>query len=133
MIATLRLDPARQTLIRSFMDAYLRLSEEEMSVYNQGIEAIGEPERKVVMEITNQWAEHAEKRAIALGEERGIRHGEATILLRQLTRTLGPITNALHDRITSLRQEKLEQLADAVLDFTAIDQLHGWLEAHVQH
>ena len=74
------------------------------------------------MQITDQWAE--------LGEERGIRRGEMAILLRLLTRKLGPIAPALHDRIADLPHEKLEQLADAVLDITAVDQLEAWLEAH---
>jgi hypothetical protein len=64
---------------------------------------------------------------LKLGEERGLRRGEMTVLLRLLTRKFGPIPPALHDQITNLSQEKLEQLADAVLDFAVLDQLHTWL------
>jgi len=131
MIATLKLDPARQTLIRSFMDAYLRLSREEEAVYNRQVEAIAEPERKAVMQITNQWAERAEQageeRGLKLGEERGIRRGEAAMLLRLIARKLGPIPSPVQDQIAELSQEKLEQLGDALMEFAGIEQLRGWL------
>jgi len=122
MIATLKLDPARQTLIRSFMDAYLRLSREEEAVYNRQVEAIAEPERKAVMQITNQWAERA--------KELGIQLGETAMLLRVIARKLGPIPSALQDQIANLSQEKLEQLGDALLDFAGTEQLHQWLAKH---
>ena len=77
------------------------------------------------MQITNQWAENAKE----VGKELGIQLGEVAILLRQLTRKLGPITPALHDQIANLPKEKLEQLADAVFDFAAIDQLQEWIAA----
>jgi len=46
MIATLRLDPARQTLVSSFMYAYLDLSAAELKVYNRELESIRCPRKK---------------------------------------------------------------------------------------
>ncbi|HEX4796307.1 MAG TPA: DUF4351 domain-containing protein [Humisphaera sp.] len=118
MIATLKLDPARQTFIHTFMDAYLRLSAEERKVYNSEIGSVAEPERKAVMQILNQWEEH------------GMRRGEAAVIVRLLTRKFGQVPQSVHEQIADLPQEKLEQLADAVLDFAALEDLHAWLANH---
>src|SRR5437879_3878129 len=45
MLATLRLDRARATLIGTFMDSYLRLTGSENVVYNREVLAIAPPER----------------------------------------------------------------------------------------
>jgi hypothetical protein len=119
MIATLKLDRARQTLIHSFMDAYLRLSAEERKVYNRQVQSMSEPERKVVMQIINQWEEHALQR----GQEQGSR----AILVRQLARKFGQLPTPLHEKLDGLSQDKLEQLADAVLDFSTVADVQSWL------
>jgi hypothetical protein len=80
-------------------------------VYNRFIESVGELERKAVMQLVNQWEEYAVRR----------------VLVRQLTRKFGAIPQAVQDQISNLPQEKLEQLADAVLDFADLQQLHAWL------
>ena len=115
MIATLKLDPARQTLIRDFMNAYLRLSADEQRAYNEAVRQIDPPEREAVMEIRNQFAEWAEA------------EGMATIVLRQLGRRFGAVPPDLSDRINDLPVPQLEELADALLDFTDLAQAEAWV------
>src|SRR5262245_30516280 len=57
MLATLKLDKARATLIGTFMDSYLKLTAAEMVVYNREIETFQPKEREVVMQLTNEWIE----------------------------------------------------------------------------
>ena len=81
------------------------------------------PEKEAVMQIFNPW----EQEGIRIGEERGMRRGEATVIARLLTRRFGALPVALREQIENLPQEKLEQLADAVLEFATLNDVHSWL------
>lgn len=67
----------------------------------------------------------AEERGIALGEARG----EAKMTLRLLTRRCGSLSAATTARIQALPVDKLESLAEALLDFTGPQDLQDWLAA----
>jgi Domain of unknown function (DUF4351) len=66
--------------------------------------------------------------AIQAAEERG----ERSVIIRQLKRQLkhqtGDISSQTHERIKSLPMEKLEDLSDALLNFTKIEDLTNWLD-----
>lgn len=68
-----------------------------------------------------------------LEEPRAIRdakqEGERTIVLRQLNRRLGNIPDALLSQIHGLSMEQLEALGDALLDFSSVADLSGWLQS----
>ena len=64
------------------------------------------------------------------GEARGRVLGEAAVTLRQLNRRCGPLSEATTARIQSLPLEQLENLAEALLDFTGPDDLAAWLSVH---
>jgi predicted transposase YdaD len=58
------------------------------------------------------------------------REAEArSLILRQLTRRVGELPQELPDRIETLSLEQLENLAEALLDFTCVADLSSWLEA----
>ncbi|MFM9104770.1 MAG: DUF4351 domain-containing protein [Cyanobium sp.] len=65
------------------------------------------------------------------GEARGRALGEAAVTLRLLTRRCGPLSEATTALIQSLPLEKLEALADALLDFRGPADLMDWLDKHV--
>ncbi|HBH73147.1 MAG TPA: hypothetical protein DDY43_06805, partial [Synechococcales bacterium UBA10510] len=67
----------------------------------------------------------AEERGIALGEARG----ETKVTLRLLTRRCGSLSAATTARIQALPVDKLEALAEALLDFTGPQDLQDWLAA----
>ncbi|MDB9326456.1 DUF2887 domain-containing protein, partial [Nodularia spumigena CS-590/02] len=69
-----------------------------------------------------------EPRAIREAKVEGRVEGERTIVVRQLNRRLGNIPDALLSQIQGLSMEQLEALADALLDFSSVDDLSGWLE-----
>jgi predicted transposase YdaD len=61
---------------------------------------------------------------------REIKEEEArSLILRQLTRRVGELTQELRDRIDILSLEQLENLGEALLDFTSLADLSSWLEA----
>jgi predicted transposase YdaD len=63
-----------------------------------------------------------------MGIEEGRKEGERSVILRQLTRRVGLVPEAMTDRIQQLTIEQLEALADALLDFTKLNDLVSWLE-----
>jgi predicted transposase YdaD len=65
------------------------------------------------------------------GEAKGRQEGEAAVTLRQLNRRCGPLTGATTAQIQALPLEKLEGLADALLDFTGPADLAAWLAANI--
>ena len=62
-------------------------------------------------------------------EEKGMERGldcQRSTILRQLTRKVGPMTDETIDRVNGLSFEELENLAEALLDFTQFDDLVQW-------
>lgn len=64
------------------------------------------------------------------GLHEGRQEGEATVTLRLLTRRCGPLSPPTTARIQALPLERLEALAEALLDFQGSADLAAWLEAN---
>ena len=64
------------------------------------------------------------------GRQEGRQEGEAAVTLRLLKRRCGPLTDSTTAQIQALPVDKLEALADALLDFTGPDDLATWLAAN---
>ncbi|MBF2008538.1 MAG: Rpn family recombination-promoting nuclease/putative transposase [Chlorogloeopsis fritschii C42_A2020_084] len=61
---------------------------------------------------------------------REIKEEEAlTLILRLLTRRVGELPQKVREEIEALSLEQLENLGEALLDFTSMADLHSWLEA----
>jgi len=75
-----------------------------------------------------------EARGVALGEARGEARGqaqgEAKVTLRQLARRCGALSAEQESQIRRLPLERLEALAEALLDFKGMDDLKAWLAAN---
>ena len=61
------------------------------------------------------------------GREEGRQQEAASVILRQLARRCGPLSESTTARIQSLPLEQLETLAEALLDFQSADDLAAWL------
>jgi predicted transposase YdaD len=93
-------------------------------------------------EIFGRGEARGEARGVALGEARGIAlgeargqargqaQGEAKVTLRQLGRRCGPLSAEQERLIRSLPLERLEALAEALLDFEGMADLNAWLAAN---
>ncbi|MEH2378048.1 MAG: Rpn family recombination-promoting nuclease/putative transposase [Nostoc sp.] len=60
------------------------------------------------------------------GEQRGREKGERSLVLRLLQRRVGELPQDLRDRIETLGLEQLENLGEALLDFTSLADLDTW-------
>jgi Domain of unknown function (DUF4351)/PD-(D/E)XK nuclease family transposase len=122
LLATLRLDPARTTLISGFVDTYLRLSEREEQVFQAEVGRIEPSAREGVMEIVTSWME----RGIEQERERGMQREQA-LIVRLLQRQVGELPEALRRRVENLAIDQLEALGEALLAFTGLPDLERWL------
>ena len=124
LLATLQLDPARMQLISGFIDTYLRLTAEEEEIFRAEIGRFIPEEREVVMQIVTSWMEEGLQR----GRLEGRLEGELAVIMRLLTRRIGTVEPELQERIRQLSLSQLEDLAEALLDFSNQDDLIAWLE-----
>jgi predicted transposase YdaD len=77
-------------------------------------------------EIFGRGEAQGEARGVALGQVQG----EAKVTLRLLSRRCGPLSAEQEDVIRSLPLERLEALAEALLDFEGMADLNSWLAAN---
>ena len=122
MLAQLQLDPARRELISGFVDAYLCLTMQQEQELESELQQIQPQEREGVMEIVTSWMKK--------GLEQGREQGERTLVLRLLRKRLGELDRVTEERIEALPPEAVEQLGEALLDFSRRDDLQSWLQAH---
>jgi len=64
------------------------------------------------------------------GLEKGRHAGEAELVLRLLARRLGALSVAQQKSIRKLPPSKIEELGEALLDFSSRDDLVRWLRAN---
>jgi hypothetical protein len=55
--------------------------------------------------------------------------GEQGLIIRLLNRRIGEIESSLIQRVQALSIEQLEELGEALLDFTSIEDLENWLQS----
>ncbi len=61
------------------------------------------------------------------GEKQGLQQGELTVINRVLSKRFGQIDQAITLQISELEIDKIESLAESLLDFQDINDLHNWL------
>ncbi len=115
LLATLRLDPARMKMISGFVDTYLKLNAAEKEIFQTEIAKFEPVKQEVVMEIVTSW------------QLEGRQEGKLELVMRLLNRKVGTLTPELEERIRQLSTTQLEDLAEALLDFTNVGDLVAWL------
>lgn len=63
------------------------------------------------------------------GRQEGRQEGEATLVLRLLTRRFGQLTPETQLQIQQLTVAQLEELGEAMLDFSSVQDLTDWLQS----
>ncbi|WP_442946690.1 MULTISPECIES: DUF4351 domain-containing protein [unclassified Nostoc] len=64
------------------------------------------------------------------GKAEGKQEGEQKLILRLLQRRVGELSPQLQERLQSLSLNQLETLGEALLDFTAMEDLLNWLQTN---
>ncbi|MBN3940658.1 MAG: DUF4351 domain-containing protein [Nostoc sp. NMS9] len=59
--------------------------------------------------------------------QEGNKQGEQRLVIRQLNRRIGEMDMSLIERIQGLSIEQLENLGEALLDFSSVADLETWL------
>lgn len=59
--------------------------------------------------------------------QQGRKQGEETLILRQINRRFGEVNASLIQNIRGLSIEQLEELGEALFDFSQIADLEAWL------
>jgi len=143
MLATLKLDKARAELIGAFMMNYLKLTTAENAVYNKMLSAVEPKQRKVVMQLTNEWIEKGRqvgrkegleagrKEGRLKGREEGRQEGREearreTILLL-LHERVGGMPPKLANQLNRLDDVGMTSLGKALFDFTNLADVERWL------
>lgn len=122
-IATLKLDPARISILSGFVDTYLSLNTREEAEFDREVASIKkDTEKEKVMQIVTSWMER--------GVEQGEQKATLKSVLRVLTRRVGELELGETERLQQLSVSQLEELLDAALDFTQVGDLISWLNAH---
>jgi Domain of unknown function (DUF4351) len=120
MIANLKLDRARIFQLSGFIDSYLRLNPVEEQQFQVEVDKIKLPqERENVMEITTSWMEE--------GMIKGRESGERALVIKLLTKKVGNLSPEILSRVSSLNIDRLEALAEDLLDFKHVGDLERWL------
>jgi Domain of unknown function (DUF4351) len=123
----------------NFLDYMMALPESLSKQFDLELEAFEETKRmKYITTIERQ----AEARGIELGEARGIELGEArgielgssrkarSLIQRQLTHRFGNLPAILITKIDKLTLDQIDQLSEALLDFSRLQDLEQWVEQH---
>jgi predicted transposase YdaD len=66
------------------------------------------------------------------GRQQGREEGEQSLVLRLLNRRVGKIDSSLIERVRGLSIEQLEELGEALLDFSSIADLEAWLNQQTE-
>jgi len=90
---------------------------------NQELEA---DDRELIMRLEPLYQRNREQ-AKEEGRQEGRQEGEKDLILRLLNRRVGEIDALLIERITGLSIEQLENLGEALLDFSSVADLEAWL------
>ena len=66
----------------------------------------------------------------AEGEQIGEQRGQINLIKRLLQRQLGELNQSIEDSLSQLSSEQLSALAEAIFDFSSVDDLSSWLETN---
>ncbi|WP_017325288.1 DUF4351 domain-containing protein [Synechococcus sp. PCC 7336] len=67
---------------------------------------------------------------VSTAAERGRREGEQSLVLRQLKHRFGVLSSKLQQQVDMLSLSSLEELGEALLDFSSEADLAAWLQGH---
>lgn len=120
-------DPNKIRKYSDFIDYYADLTEQELIEYQEHYQT----KEADIMGMGNIW----KKQGLEQGEQIGKKKECISLLTRQLRRKFGlqPELEAALQQMSEMELGRLEDLADALLDFKAISDLLDWLNTENPH
>ncbi len=95
------------------------MNAQEQAVFQEQLARIEPRQEEQVMEIVTSWMRE--------GIEQGRQQEAVSLVLRLLNRRFDSLTPQLQERIQGLSVTELENLGEALLDFSNIADLETWL------
>jgi heme oxygenase len=84
---------------------------QEERAFQAEIDTMGLEQKEHIMQVMTSWEEKAQR----------------SLIVKQLNRKLGELSESLIDRLERLSGEQVASLGEALLDFGSIDDLTAWL------
>jgi hypothetical protein len=81
--------------------------------------------RDMLAERVKEWTEQWKQEGLSQGLERGRMEGGAALLLRQLSRRFGPLSEAARQRISLAGAETLLAWGERLMDARSLDEAWG--------
>lgn len=106
MMFGLELDDARNELIAGFVSTYLKLNQEEQTMFEQEAKRLNLPKEDNLELFWTDWHE----RGYSKGEQQGEKKALVQVALALLPQRLGSLPSEVEKRIRKLEVEQLEQL-----------------------
>jgi len=100
----------------------LRLNAEETAALQTELATIQPREREKVMKIVTSWMEE--------GIQQGRREEALSLALRLLGRRVGGLDQTVEKQIRQLSLAELEDISEALLDFSQASDVIVWLQTH---
>jgi predicted transposase YdaD len=123
----MELDPARMTLLTGFFETYLRLDETEERKLEEEMGKMDEKEASRMIELTTSWEEKGRSKGRIEGKIEGKIEGQAEMLLRLLKKRFKDMPIELENKVRTLSEAKMAQLAEAIFDLKTIEDVRAFL------
>jgi Domain of unknown function (DUF4351) len=123
-------DPRRSSILRLLLN--WRISVEVTREFEAQEEELLMALSQAYLEWEQQTEQRGRQSGIQEGKQIGIQEGlehEKSLILRQLTRRIGPLAPDQQTQIRNLSLLQLEELGEALLDFSQASDLEAWLNA----
>jgi flagellar biosynthesis/type III secretory pathway protein FliH len=123
-------DYERQDILNlfRFLDWILELPEDLKQGFKADLKCYEEEKKmRYITTIERMGIAEGLEQGLMQGRQEGRQEGGRSLILRLLTRRIGVVPADLTLRIEQLSIEQLEALADALLDFSQVDDLVNWL------
>jgi len=127
LLVRLKLDPARSKLIGGFVDSYLKLTANELKQFEREQETLLPKEREETVALISSWESRGIEQGRQEGRMSGLHDGKEQLIIRQINRRIGDVDPILSSRIAELTPPQLDDLGEALLDFTNVADLERWL------
>lgn len=115
-------DYSRQQIINlfRFIDWLIRLPKDLEQDFREEVTKLEDAKMPYVTSIERLSKEE--------GRQEGLQEGVQTLTMRQLKHRFGELAPELEQQIKTLSVEQLEDLGEALLDFSGVEELKSWLQ-----
>jgi predicted transposase YdaD len=93
---------------------------------------LSDEDQEDVMQLSTaylEWEQKTLNQGREEGEQRGELKGEQKLVIKLLNRRIGELESPVVEQIRKLPVEQLEELAEALLNFSTVANLEEWLKA----